>query len=85
MVKVGLFLRPNAQTIDDLNNKIVIEHVVFLTTKDNFNTFIKHLDDLKISHAPREDIGIAKSVFFNDADGNILEVTYYYDADPPAS
>ena len=81
--KMGrLFLRPDAKNVEDPDHKILISHVAFLANADSFPSFIKRLDDLKIIHGATEDSGIAKSVFFNDPDGNSLEVTYYYKATP---
>ncbi len=77
-IRVGLFLRPKAAIVSDPDNKVLIEHVAFLTDERNFNRCIVGLDQLGIPHEPPEDTGIAKSVFFNDPDGHSLEITYYY-------
>lgn len=77
-MRVGLFLRPKAAMVSDPDNKVLIEHVAFLTDERNFNRCLVALNRLGIPHEPPEDTGIAKSVFFNDPDGHSLEITYYY-------
>ena len=77
-MRVGLFLRPKAARVADPDDKVLIEHVAFLTDEHNFNRCLSALDRLGIRHEPPEDTGIAKSVFFKDPDGHSLEITYYY-------
>lgn len=82
-IRVGLFQRPQAAAVDDPDNKLIIEHVAFLTDEAGFGVVLKELDQLGVPHEPAEDTGIAKSVFFHDPDGHLLEITYYY-KDRPA-
>jgi len=81
-IRVGLFLRTNAVAITNPDSFILIEHVAFLTDSNGFEQAIKGLDQFGIKHDPPEDTGIANSVFFNDPDGNLLEITAYYKNGP---
>lgn len=77
-IRIGLFLRKDATKIDDPDNRIIIEHVAFLTDERGFESAVSKLTVLGIKHDPPEDTGIAKSVFFRDPDDHLLEITYYY-------
>jgi catechol 2,3-dioxygenase-like lactoylglutathione lyase family enzyme len=81
-IRVGLFLRTNAVAVPSLDNYLLIEHVAFLTDSDGFSADVMRLDRLGVKHDPPEDTGIANSVFFNDPDGNLLEITAYYRDQP---
>lgn len=77
-IRVGLFLRPEAKPVENPDQLAVIQHVAFLTDKDGFEKAVKQLDVLKVPHEEPDDSGIAFSVFVNDPDGHLLEITYYY-------
>jgi catechol 2,3-dioxygenase-like lactoylglutathione lyase family enzyme len=87
-MKIGLFERPQAATIDDLDNKIAFQHLAFHVSPD---AFIQAQIELKALGIPivigPEDTGVAYSIFVNDPDGHLLELTTYYGEDqrPTAS
>ena len=84
-MKIGLFLRPHAATIDDLDNKIAFQHLAFHMTAD---AFIQAEIELKALGIPittgPEDTGVAYSIFFTDPDGHLLELTTYHGEDRQA-
>ena len=77
-MKIGLFERPEATTIDDLNNKIAFQHLAFHTSSNGFIDAQILLNELGIRYEGPEDTGVAYSVFLNDPDGHLLEITTYY-------
>jgi catechol 2,3-dioxygenase-like lactoylglutathione lyase family enzyme len=77
-MRIGLFLRPNAAKIEDLDNKLAITHFAFLTSAKGFKEAQSTLSKLGIKFAPPEDTGIAHSIFINDPDGYQIEITTYY-------
>jgi lactoylglutathione lyase len=77
-MRLGLFHRPEAKPIDDLDNKIAITHIAFETNKRGFKKAQEELKALGIPFDPPEDTGIAFSIFFNDPDGHLLEITTYH-------
>jgi catechol 2,3-dioxygenase-like lactoylglutathione lyase family enzyme len=77
-MKIGLFERPQAATIDDLNNKIAFQHLAFHVSADDLIEAQIQLGDLKIEFEGPEDTGVAYSLFVNDPDGHLLELTTYY-------
>lgn len=82
-IRLGLFQRPNANPVEDPDDKILIEHFAFLVKdQKEFDSVVKELDRLGVRHDEPEDTGIAKSVFFRDPDGHNLEVTFYYKEKP---
>jgi catechol-2,3-dioxygenase len=83
-IKVGLFLRSDAKPPSDLDKELLIQHVAFLLDGDKFDAALKELADKGVQVDGPEDTGIAYSAFFNDADGNLLEVTTYHSLPPPA-
>jgi catechol 2,3-dioxygenase-like lactoylglutathione lyase family enzyme len=83
-MKIGLFERPQATTIDDLDSKIAFQHLAFHTTGDGLLGAQIQLGDLKIEFEGPEDTGVAYSIFVNDPDGHLLEITTYYDDEKPA-
>jgi catechol-2,3-dioxygenase len=84
-MKIGLFERPNATTIDDLNSKIAIQHVAFHVSAEQLIEAIIELGNLGIQFDGPEDTGVAYSVFLNDPDGHLLELTTYYGQRPVAA
>jgi catechol 2,3-dioxygenase-like lactoylglutathione lyase family enzyme len=84
-MKIGLFERPNAATIDDLDNKIAIQHLAFHVSAEELIAAQIQLAALKIDLQGPEDTGVAYSIFVSDPDGHLLELTTYYGtADVPA-
>ena len=77
-MKIGLFERPQATTIDDLDNKIAFQHLAFHLSADGFIEAQIELANLGIQVDGPEDTGVAYSIFLNDPDGHLLELTTYY-------
>jgi catechol-2,3-dioxygenase len=77
-MRIGLFLRPSAAKVEDIDNKIAITHFAFLTTAKGFEEAQSKLKKLGIKFDPPEDTGIAHSIFINDPDGYQIEITTYY-------
>ena len=85
-VKVGLFLRPNAKPLPDIDRQFIIQHVAFLVDGDKFDGIVAELKADGLTFDPPEDTGIAYSIFFHDPDNNLLEITTYHPVPPqPAS
>jgi metallothiol transferase len=80
-VKVGLFLRPDAAPVEDINKVRIIQHVAFLVDGDKFDLVVKELRDKGVTVEGPDDTGIAHSIFFNDPDGHLLEITTYHPTD----
>jgi catechol 2,3-dioxygenase-like lactoylglutathione lyase family enzyme len=78
-MRIGLFHRPKATPVEDLDNKLAITHFAFLTDAKGFERVQKKLKRLKVPFDPPEDTGIAFSIFFHDPDGYELEVTTYHE------
>lgn len=77
-MKIGLFQRPNGALVEDLDSKIAIQHVAFLVDGDKFAAAQEAIKKRGVSMEGPEDTGIALSIFFNDPDGHILELTTYH-------
>lgn len=77
-IKVGLFHRPQGAPMPDINTTILIQHVAFLVDGDKFAETHKTLVDLGVNVEGPDDSGIANSIFFNDPDGHLLEITTYH-------
>jgi catechol 2,3-dioxygenase-like lactoylglutathione lyase family enzyme len=77
-MRIGLFQRPLAQTIEDIDNTIAITHFAFLTSAAGFAAAQKQLTALGVNFDPPEDTGIAFSIFFRDPDGHQIEITTYH-------
>jgi catechol 2,3-dioxygenase-like lactoylglutathione lyase family enzyme len=84
-IKVGLFLRPKAKPLPDIDSELIIQHVAFLVDGDKFNDAIAELQKAGVKIDGPEDTGIAYSIFFNDPDGHLLEITTYHPAVPGPS
>jgi len=77
-MKIGLFERPNAATIDDLDNKIAFQHVAFHVSAEEFIAAQIELAAAGVQMDGPEDTGVAYSIFVSDPDGHLLEITTYY-------
>src|SRR6266404_6327915 len=58
-MRIGLFFRPNAAKIEDMDNKLAITHFAFLTSAKGFKEAQAKLTKLGIKFDPPEDTGIA--------------------------
>jgi catechol 2,3-dioxygenase-like lactoylglutathione lyase family enzyme len=84
-VKLGLFWRPNAQPIQDLDDWICMQHLAFLVDGFRFMQTRQQLVDKGIEIID-EDNGVGYCVFFADPDGHLLElITYHPVPDPDLS
>src|SRR5690349_24767024 len=61
-MKIGLFERPQAAVVDDINNKIAIQHLAFHLTADGFIEAMIELGTLTIQFEGPEDTGVAYSL-----------------------
>jgi catechol 2,3-dioxygenase-like lactoylglutathione lyase family enzyme len=77
-MRIGMFLRPNASKIADLDNTIAITHFAFETDANGFAAAQVKLNALGIKFDPPEDTGVAHSIFIYDPDGYQVEITTYY-------
>jgi len=75
---IGLFLRPTAKKIDDLDNTLAITHFAYATNKKGFLEAQEKLKKLGVRFDPPEDTGVAHAIFFYDPDGYQLEITNFY-------
>jgi len=76
--RIGLFSRPGAASISDLDNTIAIQHFAFLTDAKGFENCMSELNAKSVPFEGPEDTGIAKSLLLTDPDGHSLEITYYH-------
>jgi catechol 2,3-dioxygenase-like lactoylglutathione lyase family enzyme len=79
LMRLGLALRPEAQPVDDLDNKVAISHLAFQVDANGFEEAQRQLTGLCVPFDPPEDTGIAFSIFLTDPDGHLLEITTYHD------
>ena len=77
-MRIGLFLRPAAKKIDDLDNSRAITHFAFSTDAKGFEEAQARLTQLGVKFDPPEDTGVAHSLFIYDPDGFQVEITSYY-------
>lgn len=77
-MKIGLFLRPDAKKIDDIDNTRAITHFAYSLDRPSFNRALVLLKEWKISFDGPEETGIATSVFLSDPDGYQVELTTYH-------
>jgi catechol-2,3-dioxygenase len=77
-MKIGLFERPQAAAVDDLDNKIAFQHLAFHVSADDLIAALIELANLGIEFDGPEDTGVAYSLFVSDPDGHLLELTTYY-------
>jgi|HubBroStandDraft_4_1064222.scaffolds.fasta_scaffold762723_1 catechol 2,3-dioxygenase-like lactoylglutathione lyase family enzyme len=76
-VKLGLFWRPDAKPIDNLDSWICMQHLAFLVDGNRFIQTRQKLIEKGID-VVNEDNGIAYCVFFEDPDGHLLELITYH-------
>lgn len=76
-IRLGLFQRPSATPVCNMDNSIAITHVAFRTDAASFVAAQDELRKLGIAFDPPEDTGIAFSIFILDPDGHQLEITTY--------
>ena len=77
-MRLGLFWRPEGTPVENLDNRIAITHVAFLTDALGFESAQTELQKLGVPFDEPEDTGIAFSFFFKDPDGYDLEITTYH-------
>lgn len=77
-IRLGLFLRPDAMPVGNVDQTITITHVAFLTDRAGLNAAMESLKTLGIPFDPPDDSGIALSIFVKDPDGHELEITAYH-------
>jgi catechol 2,3-dioxygenase-like lactoylglutathione lyase family enzyme len=77
-IRLGLFHRPDAQTVDDLDNRVAITHIAFLTDPKGLEAAQIELKAAGVAFDPPDDSGIAHSLFIKDPDGHELEITAYH-------
>jgi catechol 2,3-dioxygenase-like lactoylglutathione lyase family enzyme len=77
-LKIGLFERPSATPVCDLDQRIAISHFAFRTDKAGFDEAQSELSRLGIPFDPPVDTGIALAIFFLDPDGHQIEITTFY-------
>lgn len=77
-VRLGLFHRPEATPVEDLDNRVAITHIAFLLDPLGFAAAQEQLRQLGIPFEPPDDIGIAHSLFIVDPDGHRLELIAYH-------
>jgi catechol 2,3-dioxygenase-like lactoylglutathione lyase family enzyme len=75
---IGLFLRPSAKKIDDLDNTLAITHFAYATDAKGFQEAQDKLKKLGVKFDPPEDTGVAYSLFIYDPDGCQIEITNYH-------
>jgi catechol-2,3-dioxygenase len=76
-IKLGLFQRPSASPVCDLDHKIAISHLAFRTDKKGFESAQRTLNDLGIPFTPPEYTGVAYAIFLLDPDGHQIEITTF--------
>jgi catechol 2,3-dioxygenase-like lactoylglutathione lyase family enzyme len=77
-LKIGLFERPSATPVCDLDQRISISHFAFRTDKAGFDDAQSELSCLGIPFDPPVDTGIALAIFFLDPDGHQIEITTFH-------
>jgi catechol 2,3-dioxygenase-like lactoylglutathione lyase family enzyme len=76
-IKLGLFERPEAAPICNLDQKIAISHLAFRTDTEGFETAQKTLRALGVPYTPPEYTGVAYAIFLLDPDGHQVEITAF--------
>jgi catechol 2,3-dioxygenase-like lactoylglutathione lyase family enzyme len=84
-MKIGLFLRPSAKPLPDIDSQLIIQHVAFLVDGDKFDAAVQELKANGLAIDGPEDTGIAYSVFVKDPDGHLLELTTYHPVTAPST
>ena len=75
---LGLFWRPSAKPVSDLDNSFAITHFAYTTDSKGFAQAQARLKNLGVPFDPPEDTGVAHSIFIYDPDGYQIEITTYY-------
>jgi catechol 2,3-dioxygenase-like lactoylglutathione lyase family enzyme len=75
---LGLFLRPDAKKIDNLDTTLAITHFAYATDSNGFMAAQRRLKALNVQFDPPEDTGVAHSIFIYDPDGYQVEITSFY-------
>jgi catechol 2,3-dioxygenase-like lactoylglutathione lyase family enzyme len=75
---LGLFLRPNAKKIDNLDNTLAITHFAYATDAKGFQEAQDRLKQLGVKFDPPEDTGVAYALFIYDPDGYQVEITTFH-------
>lgn len=81
-VKLGLFWRPDAKPMPNLDDWICMQHLAFLVDSFRFMQTRQQLIDRRIEIVD-EDNGIGYCVFFTDPDGHLLELITYHPVPNP--
>lgn len=76
-MRIGLFERPDATAIDDLDHKLAFQHIAFHVSAEALIAAEVELGDLGVTYEGPEDTGIAYSIFVSDPDGHQIELTTY--------
>jgi catechol-2,3-dioxygenase len=76
-LKIGLFQRPKAAPICDLDQRVVISHFAFRTDRSGFESAQTELRRLGVSFEPPVDTGVALAIFILDPDGHQIEITSF--------
>jgi catechol 2,3-dioxygenase-like lactoylglutathione lyase family enzyme len=76
-IRLGLFQRPKAIPVCNIDQALSITHVAFRVSGEAFELAQTELKDLGVSFDPPEDTGIAFSIFVLDPDGHQIELTTY--------
>ena len=82
LIRLGLFQRPKAGPVCNIDEALSITHVAFRMSGEAFGQAQAELKGLGVSFDPPEDTGIAFSIFVLDPDGHQIELTTY---DRPAA
>jgi catechol 2,3-dioxygenase-like lactoylglutathione lyase family enzyme len=76
-LKIGLFQRPAATPVCDLDQCIAISHFAFRTDRAGFDAAQAELEKLGVPFEPPVDTGVALAIFFLDPDGHQIEITTF--------
>jgi catechol 2,3-dioxygenase-like lactoylglutathione lyase family enzyme len=76
-LKIGLFQRPAALPVCDLDQRVAISHFAFRTDSAGFERAQAELKQLGVFFEPPVDTGIALAIFFLDPDGHQIEITTF--------
>jgi catechol 2,3-dioxygenase-like lactoylglutathione lyase family enzyme len=76
-IRLGLFQRPDAKPVCNVEQTLGIAHFALRTDAAGFEAIQKSLQAAGIAFDAPEDTGIAYSIFVFDPDGNEIEVTTY--------
>lgn len=76
-IRLGLFQRPDARPVCNIDEAIAITHVAFRIDRAGFAAAQEQFKKLGIAFDPPEDTGIAYSIFVLDPDGHQVEIITY--------